>query len=106
MGLFAVGQAHFSRLDTMVHCVSHQVHQRIADLLHYGFVQFGLAATDDQVDVFSQFPTHITYDTVETVEGFTDLYHAQTQRTVADFFHQARYHGNRFNQFVIPTGVC
>ena len=75
-------------LDAVVHGVTHQMHQGIADLFNDGLVQLGFGAADDQVDIFAQFLADVANHPLEAVKGFTDLYHTQLQSAVAYFFHQ------------------
>ena len=98
-GGFATGQAHFCRLDAMVHGVAHQVGQRIANLFHHGFVQLGLGAADDQLDVFAQLLANIAHHALEAVEGAANLHHAQVQGRVTHFFDQARQGRGGLQQF-------
>ena len=40
----------------MVERVAHEVHERVADLLDHGLVEFGLGAADDEFDLLAEFP--------------------------------------------------
>ena len=66
------------------------MHQRVADFFDQRFVQLGFAATNHQANILAQLMADIAHHTVEAVEGFADLHHAQLQGAVADIFHQPR----------------
>src|SRR3569623_1691158 len=86
----AVRAPHVGGFDAVIARVAHQVHERIADLFHHGFVEFGFRAGDDELDVFADFLADVAHHALEAAERLADLYHAQLQRAVADFLHQAR----------------
>jgi hypothetical protein len=88
LGRLAGRGARGRRLDAVVHGISDQVHQRIADLLHHRFVEFGLGAGDHQFDVLAQLLRDVAGNAMEAVEGFADLHHAQGQRGIADALDQ------------------
>jgi hypothetical protein len=101
----AGGLAHGRGFDAVVEGVAHQVHQRVADLLDDGLVEFGLAAVDHELHILAQILAGVAHQAVEAVEGLADLHRAQLQRGVADFLDQPGQQGRRFDQFAVAAGV-
>ena len=101
-GRFASGDAHVGGFDAVIHGVAHQMGQRVADFFDDGFVEFGIPAADDQIDVLAQFFADIAHHAGETVKGGADLHHAQGQRGIADFFNQPGQGGGGFDQVGHP----
>src|SRR5690606_28465532 len=89
LGGFALLQPGLDIFQAVVDTVAYQVHQRVADTLHQGFVQLRFATTDLQAYIFAQFPAHIQDHPLEPVEGLADLDHAQAQRRIPDAIHQS-----------------
>ena len=74
------------------------MHQRVADFFDQRFVQLGFAATNHQANILAQLMADVAHHTVEAVEGFADLHHAQLQGAVADVLHQPRQQRGGFHQ--------
>ena len=68
-GRFSPFAPQFGGFDAVVERVADEVHQRVADFLDDGFIEFGLAAVDDEFDVLAQFLGNVADDPVEAVVG-------------------------------------
>ncbi len=101
LGRFACRATRFGAFDAVVHGVAQQVHERVADLLDNGLVQFGFCAIDNQVDVFSQLLTDVAYHSAKTVESVADGDHAQVQRAIEDLLYQPRHCRTGFLQRIV-----
>ncbi|KPZ14603.1 membrane protein [Pseudomonas syringae pv. spinaceae] len=101
LGRFAGRATRLGAFDAVVHGIAQQVHERVADLLDNGLVQFGFCAIDNQVDVFAQLLTDVAHHSAKTVEGVTDGDHAQVQRAIKNLFHQPRYRRAGFLQRIV-----
>src|SRR5579863_4558414 len=74
--LLAGGKAPIRDFETVVERVAHQVHQRIADLLEHGFVEFGAFAGQLELDFLAELARQIVHDTRKAVEREADRQHA------------------------------
>ena len=91
------------RLQPVIHRVAHQVHQRIGQALHHGFVDLGVRPLNRQLYGFAQLPRHLTHHARETAEHLIHRHHAQGQRVVAYAFHQRVDDGHRLQQLGVAT---
>src|SRR6185312_17221282 len=80
----AARRARVRRLDAVIHCVAHQVRQRVGDLLHQRLVELGILALDDEMDFLVELARDVVHDPLEAVEDTADLHHAKLQRALAD----------------------
>jgi len=63
--------------------VSQQVHQRVAQLVDDGLVQFGVLAMSHQLDLLAQLVGQVSDEASEAIEGGADGQHAHAQGAVA-----------------------
>src|SRR5690606_2203305 len=87
------------RLDTVIHRIAEQVHQRIANSFHHGFIELGFGAADLQRNVLAELLADIAHHTLKPREGFANLHHAQRQRRIAHFLDQLFHVFAGFEQF-------
>ncbi|OPZ59757.1 MAG: hypothetical protein BWY87_00836 [Deltaproteobacteria bacterium ADurb.Bin510] len=75
----------FGRLDAMIDAVANQVHERIAELVDHGFVEFSLGAGRGEFDFLAKFRGQVPHQTLETGEGRADRQHADIHDLIAQF---------------------
>ena len=66
----------------MVQAVANQVQQRICDLFENGFVQFGVFALDNQIDLFTKLVRNTTNCSLESIADVFNRNHADMHQAI------------------------
>ena len=74
---FAVARANFRLLDSMCHCVAHQVNQRIGNLLNNIVVELGFRAIQNQRDALARGLRRIAHGARKPRIEIADRHHAR-----------------------------
>ena len=82
-GRFAESAALLGRLNAMIDGVADEVDEGIGDLVDDAFVEFGIAANGEKIDLFAEFSGQVADQTPVTGEGGLDREHAEAHRVVA-----------------------
>ena len=103
---FAVGDTLIGRLHPVVDGVAQKVYERFAELVQNAFVELGVGAFRDQVDLFPQLRRDVVHQPGEAAENGSDRQHAYAENVVAQLADQPVHLFHRIGKVRVAVANC